>query len=169
MPANSIDPIVAKNMAYVLNQRGFLTHDDFPLCNDDDFGRYVCEQEDVLRGYGYTGGTLESWSTSFRISMAFTYGILDSDNRPPDSILDAYTLATGLQVEHSELIGHDLQRLLIGLIFECDCGNQMNVDPQTVPFRQQSLRINQISAVCGKCNHHIEFPCDTYRLFQGIP
>lgn len=165
----TIAPSLAKEMADVLNRRGFLTHDDFALGNDNNFGSYVCSQEAVLRKEGYVGGALQSWSSSFRLPMVYTYGVLDSESPPPIDLLDAYTLATGLQLEQSGLKVRDLPRLLIGLQFECSCGQLTYINPATIPFRQQHFGIHEISALCSGCKTHIASPDATYSLFKGYP
>ena len=151
-------------MATVLNQRGFITHDDFSIGADDDFGRYVCSQELTLRGDGYRGGKLKSWNTGFRLSTAFAYGVVDSRRGLTNQYLDSYALATGLQLEQSGLKVADLQGLLIGLEFPCDCGHVEKLAPNAIALAQQNLPINQISCVCGKCKK-INEPWGTYPLF----
>lgn len=163
-----IDPLIAAAMADVLNRRGFLTHDDFSLVDDNTFGDYICREEAALRAAGYSGGPLQSWNTSFRISLAFTYGVLDSEAPPATKLLDAYTLATNLQLEASGLTARDLPHLLLGLQFQCPCGNLMNVAPTTIPFRDRHLGIHQISATCT-CGQIMTTPTDVHLLFKGFP
>lgn len=164
----AMNPIIAKNMAYVLNKRGFITHDDFPFCNDNDFGSHVREHEYLLRQEGYAGGVLESWSTSFRMAL-FTYGVLDSDNHTDEDRLDAYTLATGLELEQSGLLVCDLKPLLIGLQYLCSCGHKTNIDPDTIPYTQKLVGIHLIRAWCGSCKSDLTSPNCTYPLFKDFP
>jgi len=163
-----IDLSIAAVMADVLNRRGFLTHDDFSLGDDNAFGGYICSEEATLRAAGYNGGPLQSWSTSFRIPLAFTYGVWDSEDSPTTELLDAYTLATNLQLEESGLVARDLPRLLLGLKFQCLCGNITNVDPTTIPFRDRHLGIHQIPATCT-CGRIMTTAIDVHLLFKGFP
>ncbi len=164
-----MNPTTAQEMAQVLNQRGFVTHSDYSLGQDGDFGRYVCANEKLLRKHGYSGGQLLPWSTSFRLTLAFDYGVVDFDNRPPDDQIDNYVLATGSELDRSGLTGGDLQPLLIGLQYRCDCGSVTDVHPGTIPHKQKILPITQIDALCGVCKRHVPSPSDTFRLFKGYP
>lgn len=164
-----IDTKIAISMANVLNQRGFITCADFSICNDDDFGDYVCSQESELRNNGYTGGKLEPWNSSFRIPTAYDYGVLDTKSNPSIERLDSYTCATGLQLEQSGLKARELKSLLIGLQFRCDCGHSTNIHPETIPFQKRELGIHLIEAQCEACKKQINSPYDIYRLFLSLP
>lgn len=159
---------IAINIAHVLNKRGFVTHDDFGICTDDLFGSFICSQEHLLRDSGYAGGRLKSWSTSFRLSSAYTYGVMDSDNPQSNEHLDAYTLATNELIEESGLLVFDLPSLLLGLQYQCECGQIINVANSTIPYRSRGSRIHTISCLCAACKRRINAPQSTYRLFAQL-
>lgn len=165
----AIDPRVAKNMAQVLNMRGFITCADFPICPQKEFGKSLCTNETILRAQGYRGGKLEPWNSSFRLSRAYDYGVLDSDWAPAVELLDAYSNATGLQLSCSGLMVYQLKPLMLGLEFVCEDGHMTNVDPDTIPYRKQKIDIHQIDAFCDECRKHVSSPYGTFRLFERFP
>lgn len=148
----NIPSSIATIIAEVLNTRGFVTHDDFPICTDGVFGDLLCRNEQLLRESGYTGGQLHPWSTSFRLSLTFTYGVMNSDRSFTNERLDAYTLASGDFLEESGLLVADLQPLLIGLRFRCDCGEVTKIVNSTISYPCRSRRIHTVSASCAACN-----------------
>ena len=163
----NIPSSIAIIIAEVLNTRGFVTHDDFPICTDGVFGDLLCRNEQLLRESGYIGGQLHPWSTSFRLSLTFTYGVMDSDRSLTNERLDAYTLASGDFLEESELLVADLQPLLIGLRFRCDCGEVTKIANSTLPYRSRSSRIHTVSASCAACSMIISEPQGIYFLFSN--
>ncbi|MBA4709561.1 hypothetical protein [Aquitalea aquatica] len=166
-PLPKIDPVTAQKIADVLNKRGFVTHDDFPLVLQKEFGDFIKRKIRTLNKHGYTGGTLEPWSTNFR-QANFTYGARVIARQVPDTRLDAYTNATagppsGLAL--SKLTIGDLSHLLLGLVFACPCGHQTKVDSNLYSFADRKKDCTQATAVCPACKAVITSPSDAYRLF----
>ncbi|WP_028536165.1 hypothetical protein [Paludibacterium yongneupense] len=162
-----LDKFTASGIALVLNKRGFVTHDDFPICTDNDFSALLKSKVITLRNNGYIGGRLKPWSTGFR-QKYWTYGVMDEDWELTEKWLDAYTTVTGGEDGCLSLSGlsiGDLSKLLLGLTFHCSEGHETRVDSNLYSFVDRKKLCSQAYSVCASCGEEISKPFDVYRLF----
>lgn len=162
-----LDKFTASGIALVLNNRGFVTHDDFPICLDDQFAAFLKKKVITLRNAGYIGGRLQPWSTGFR-QHYWTYGVMDEDWELTEKWLDAYTTVTSGEDGCLSLSGlsiGDLSKLLLGFIFHCSKGHETRVDSNLYSFVDREKPCSHAYAVCAECGEQISEPFDVYRLF----
>ncbi|MEN2427247.1 hypothetical protein AA0N74_14445 [Chromobacterium vaccinii] len=162
-----LDKKTASDIASVLNKRGFVTHDDFPICSDNDFGDFLKSKVITLRTNGYKGGRLKTWSTSFR-QHYWTYGVMDESQNLKNEWLDAYTTVTGGEDGCLSLSGlsiNDLIKLLLGLTFHCSNGHEIRIDSNLYSYKDREKPGDQAYAKCSSCGEHVSKPIDVYRLF----
>ncbi|MCG9040809.1 hypothetical protein [Laribacter hongkongensis] len=162
-----LDKATAEKIAYVLNKRGFVTYEDFPICPDGEFGPLLKSEVRTLRNNGYTGGDLLSWNTNDR-QIYWTYGAMDRDWQLSPAWLDAYTNATACVENSLQLSGltiGDMSKLLLGFMFCCSKNHQTKIDSNLYRFADRAKPCDQAYGVCGVCNEQISSPSGIYRLF----
>ncbi|MCW3479724.1 hypothetical protein OL229_09135 [Neisseriaceae bacterium JH1-16] len=162
-----LDKFTASGIALVLNKRGFVTHDDFPICPDDEFGAFLKSKVITLRNNGYIGGRLQAWSTGFR-QHYWTYGAMDEDWELTEKWLDAYTTVTAGEdgcLSLSNLSIGDLSKLLLGVTFHCSKGHETRVDSNLYSLSDRKRQCSQAYAACGDCGERVNEPSRVYRLF----
>jgi hypothetical protein len=82
---------IAKQIADLLNQRGFVLDEDIkdlPI-RYIKFPEWVKEHEALIRQEGYVGGSLNTWTTRFD-GPGCAYGVTDEDNTPERSYIESF-------------------------------------------------------------------------------
>ncbi|SMF08493.1 hypothetical protein [Pseudogulbenkiania subflava] len=166
-----MDHAVATIIAEVLNQRGFILHDDVdarvPVL-EGGFARFLQENENQLRHCGYTGGNLSDWSSSFRYKAegVWSYGVVDDDwywdeQHLNDALIDSYvfSICEGW-LQRSGLLVRQLRPLMLSVLFTCSCGNVSKVPWEEIESAvlptKPLFKLTGCCRACGKMKIPVE-------------
>lgn len=158
-----MDHAVATMIAEVLNQRGFILRDDVDArvsVRDDDFARFLQENEDLLRHCGYSGGNLSGWSSGFRYKAegVWSYGVVDGDwywdeQHLNDALIDSYvfSICEGW-LQRSGLLVRQLRPLMLSVLFICPCGNASKIPwKQIESISAPTKPLFKLTGCCREC------------------
>ncbi|MGR5130599.1 hypothetical protein [Photobacterium swingsii] len=146
-----------EQISQLLQLRGFITDEDITFSQDgiknaEDIAGWACAREDKIRELGYTGGSLQGWATEFdRFGCA--YGIVDYEWYDSSKYIEIerYLKVTESIKLCEDMTVFELKSYGLGLVFNCECGNESNIGPEFIKQNMDSKFLVDLKGSCNKC------------------
>ncbi|EGR3263705.1 MULTISPECIES: hypothetical protein [Vibrio harveyi group] len=145
-----------KLIANLLQKRGFVIDLDIPYASltHTKFYSRVMDSLSTIQSFGYCGGNLSSWSTSFRKDVTEpAYGVYDPNKIKDPEVIFKYCHLLEQGIEAEEFNINQLEQFLLGVKFTCGntkCNHSVLVDPKKIMLRAKGNHL-QIRGRCTQC------------------